>query len=63
MDPAWFAAARAQVSPISRVVLKAKAEELSKEMGSNNAGHLEMELLKGPALQHVCSIVMQVNFI
>ena len=37
--------------PISGVVLMTKAEELSKEMGSNSVGHLEIELLKLPALK------------
>ena len=37
----------------SGVVLKTKAKELSKEMGSNSVGHPEIELLKSPALKHM----------
>ena len=63
MDTAWLTAARAQSVPISEVVLKTKAEELSKEMDSNSVGHLEIELMKEPALKHLCSELRQVNFI
>ena len=41
VDRAWFTIARAQSVPISGV--KTKAKELSKEMGSNRMGHLEID--------------------
>ncbi len=64
MDAAWCTAARAPSAPTIGVVLKTKAEELSKEMGSNREGHLEIELQKEPALvKHLCSKAMLVNFI
>ena len=46
MDTVWCTAAKAQSVPISGVVLKTKAEELSKEMGSNSVQDLEIELLR-----------------
>ena len=38
---------------VSGIVLKTKAEELSKEMGSNSVGHLEIERLKESSLKHM----------
>ena len=59
----WFTAAQAQSVPISGVMLKTMAEELSNETGSNSIGHLEIEVLNIPSLKHLLSKVMLVNLV